>query len=181
MSSDPQPPQDDLIGRVFGDIHSALERRAHGLIRKERSGITLDTSGLLSEAWLRLKDDVRLAGQGEAAVVAAASRVMRRILVDHARARMASKRGGGPIGAAKRHTLRTADLAMSLPDDDLVDLNRALAELGELDQDLLQIVELRYFAGLTVERVAEIVGRSPRSVKRDWAWARAWLFKQLSS
>jgi RNA polymerase sigma factor (TIGR02999 family) len=145
----------------------------------ERANHPLDTGALLSEAWLRLQGYENLASCSEGDVVGAATNAMRRVLVDHARGRTAEKRGG-PNAARLKQTLRTEDLALSLPDDALLDLEAALTDLGSLDQDLLRVVELRYFAGLSVERVAELLGRSPRSIKRDWAWARAWLFRRLT-
>jgi RNA polymerase sigma factor (TIGR02999 family) len=126
--------------------------------------------------YLRLVDQRRATWENRAQFFGVAARMMRRILVDYARARRATKRGGSAL-------LVPLDLASDTPNDDraedVVAIDDALARLEQVDGEQARIIELRFFAGLTVEETAQIVGRSPRTVKREWRLARAWLFREL--
>jgi RNA polymerase sigma factor (TIGR02999 family) len=163
---------DELMPLVYGELRAM----AAGLLRSERPGHLLETGALVHEAYLRLVDQTRINWNGRAHFFGAAATVMRRILVDQARRRLASKRGAG----AAHESL---DLALAVafePDLDVLALNEALDRLSEADQQLARLVEMRYFAGLTIEETADILGVSAPTVKRDWSVARAWLSRQLS-
>ena len=158
-------------------VHAELQRLARSYMRRERGDHTLEPTALVHEAYLRLVDqrDVRWAGRGHFYAIAAQS--MRRVLVDHARGRAAAKRGA----AAERVTLSGVAVSPNQPDLDVLWLNAALDELARLDQRQAKIVELRYFAGLSVEEVAEVMSISPATVKREWSTARVWLAHHLLS
>jgi RNA polymerase sigma factor (TIGR02999 family) len=148
---------------------------AHRQLAREAAGHTLQTTALVHEAYLKLLDGVDAGRRGRTYFFAAAGRAMRQVLVDHARRRNAGKRGGG----ASAVTLGDADLAVDALAVELIDLNRALQQLGELDERYVRVIECRYFAGLSVEETAEALGVSPRTVKYDWSFARAWLYDAL--
>lgn len=146
-------------------------------MRKERADHTLQPTALVNEAYLKLIDISSVEWQDRAHFFAVSSNVMRRILVDYARAQATNKRGG----ALQKVEL---DEAVSFPRETQVDplaLNDALERLEELDQRQSQIVEMRFFGGLTVEETAEVLKVSPRTIKREWAMAKAWLFQQMKS
>jgi RNA polymerase sigma-70 factor, ECF subfamily len=162
---------DAIIPLVYDELH----RLAHERLRRERPGHLLQTTGLVNEAYVRLAGWPQPRWQNRAHLLGIAARLMREILVDFARKRLSTKRGGG----LKQVSLDEA--ATSLPDIDLVALDDALGELSAIDARKSQIVELRFFGGLTVEETAATLGISPRSVMREWALARAWLFRELSA
>lgn len=162
---------DELVPQVYGEMRAIA---AH-LLRGERRGHLLETSALVHEAYLRLVDQTRINWSGRAHFFGAAANAMRRILVDQARRRLAGKRGGGAVH-------EDLDLALQIaiePDLDVLALNEALDDLLTVDADLARIVELRYFAGLTLEETADVLGVSPQTVSRDWTVARAWLSRRL--
>jgi RNA polymerase sigma factor (TIGR02999 family) len=161
---------DELIPLVYGE----LRRRAARCLRHERGSHTLQPTALVHEAYLQLVGNQRIRWQDRAHFFAVAGRLMRRILVDHARARLARKRGGGRT----RITLSAA-LSDDRPLLDLLVLDDALERLATLDARQASIVELRVLAGMTVEETAEAIGVSPRTVKSDWQMARAWLSREL--
>ena len=164
------------LDALLSTVHAELLRLAASHMRRERIGHTLDASALVNEAYLRLVDqrDVRWASRGHFFAIAA--QVMRRVLVDHARGHVAAKRGGG----AERVTLRgIASAPASQVDIDVIWLNDALERLATLDPRQAKVVELRYFAGMSVEEVAEVLSISPATVKREWATARVWLAHAL--
>ena len=163
---------DRLLPLVYDEIHAMAHRQLAG----ERSGHTLSTTALVHEAYFRLVDDTRVTRKGRAYFFAAAARAMRQVLVDHARRRRRAKRGGG----AERISLEAAEIAVARFADELIDLNRALNELERLNARHARVVECRFFAGLDVAETAEMLGVSPRTVKYDWALARAWLYDRLS-
>lgn len=172
-----------LIPLVYAELHRVAER----YLRRERSDHTLQPTALVHETYLRLVDQTNARYQNRSHFVTVAAQAMRRILVDHARGHGAKKRGGGTIRIALDENRDEADsdamtalAATQPPDVSLIDLEDALTELAELDPDLVRVVELRYFGGLTVEQVAAALSVSPATVKRDWATAKAWLFKRLS-
>lgn len=156
-------------------VYREMKAIARNLLRHERPGHTLDTHALVHEAYLRLVDQRQLNLNDRAHFFGAAANVMRRVLVDQARRRLADKRGGG----APHEDL---DLAVSVaiePDLDVLALNQALDALATVDPHRARIVELRYFVGLSLEETAGVVGVSPQTVSRDWTAARAWLARWL--
>lgn len=158
-------------------IHAELMKLAASHMRRERIGHTLDASALVNEAYLRLVDqrEVQWASRGHFFAIAA--QAMRRVLVDHARGHVAAKRGGG----AERVTLSgIASPRQAQAEIDVIWLNGALEQLAKLDARQAKVVELRYFAGMSVEEVAEVLSISPATVKREWATARVWLAHALA-
>jgi RNA polymerase sigma factor (TIGR02999 family) len=157
-------------------VYDELRRLAHHYLRQERSDHTLQSTALVHEAYLRLAGQNPPQWQNRAHFFGIAAHIMRQILVEYARGRSTAKRGGG----ACRLTL---DEALALPqqmDVDVVELDKALTGLAELDAQQSRIVELRYFAGLTIEDTSEVLGISPATVKRDWVTARAWLYRAMT-
>jgi RNA polymerase sigma factor (TIGR02999 family) len=156
-------------------VYDELRRLAKAYLRRERPDHTLEATALVHEAYMRLVDQREMAWQGRSQFFAIAASLIRRILVDHARARLAAKRGGPNV----KLSLDEAIAAAEQKDVDLIALNDALKALAETDAQQAHIVELRYFAGLTIEETAEIVGVSPATVKRDWTVAKAFLKREL--
>jgi RNA polymerase sigma factor (TIGR02999 family) len=156
-------------------VYHELRRVAGAYVRRERPGQTLQATGLVHEAYLRLLRDKHLNWQNRAHFCAIAANAMRQILVERARARGAAKRGG----AWARMTLDEGAAAAPEPVVDIEVLDQALGRLAERDPDQARLVELRYFGGLTIEETAEVLGVSPATVKRSWMVARAWLKKEL--
>jgi len=160
----------DLLQAVYGELRSL----AGALMRREQGYRTLQPTALVHEAYLRLVlPEARW--QSRAHFFGAAAQSMRRILVEHARLRLSRKRGGG----LKRVTFKDVDVQVEDPQLDLIALDEALTALGKLDGRLVRVVELRYFAGCSLEETAELLGLAPATVKRDWAYARAWLLERL--
>src|SRR5687768_11902231 len=177
-----------LIGWSVGDqaagealmaaVYDELHRQAARAMRRETPEHTLQTTALVSEAYLRLIDQRRVQWRNRAHFFGIAAQLMRRILVDHARGRLSAKRGGG----AQTLTLGDADSAHEAQGESAVDvlvLNEALEKLAALDPHHARIIELRYFGGLTIDDTAEALDISPATVKREWAVARAWLRREL--
>ena len=158
-------------------VYRELRRLAGHYLRDERIGHTLQPTALVHEAYLRLVDQNRADWQNRAQFMGVAAQLMRRILVDYARERAAAKRGGGAV----RIDEEGFDLgATPQQSEEVLAVDEALARLNELDPQQAQIVEMRYFGGLSVEEAAEALGISPRTIKRDWAMAKAWLRSELS-
>jgi RNA polymerase sigma-70 factor (ECF subfamily) len=162
---------DELIPLVY----SELRRLARHHIGRERPGHTLQTTALVNEAYLRLVGAEGTEFQNRVHFFAIAARLMRQILVDHARANRRVKRGGD----AQRVDLETVAIVSRAPSPDLLSLNEALAELSLTDERKSRVVELRFFAGLDVQETAAALGVSQNTVIRDWAMAKAWLTRQL--
>lgn len=161
----------DLIPLVYGELHAM----AGSFLRNERPGHTLQCTALVHETYLRLTRLDGVKWQNRAQFFSIASQVLRHILVDYARRRRAWKRDGGPVLSLDEA------LAVPLPANfDVEALDRSLAKLTELDPRKGRIVELRYFAGLSVEEVAEVLKCSPTTVKREWTFAKAWLYRDLN-
>ncbi len=161
-------------------VYEALRRLARQKMGQERAGHTLQATALVHEAYLRLVDgNTAKSWDGRWHFFAAAAEAMRRILVDQARRRGRIKRGGG--GAAERHRIDLAnvDVAVDDPPDQLLEVDEGLTALAARHPDKAQLVKLRYFAGLTIEEAAEAMGVSVATANRQWAYARAWLFKHL--
>jgi RNA polymerase sigma factor (TIGR02999 family) len=157
-------------------VYDELRRLARRYLRSERRDHSLQTTALVNEAYLRLVDHTRMEWQDRAHFFAVSAQVMRRILVDHARRRNV-KRGRG----LRRVSLEEATMIGSERPTDLAALDDALMLLAERDPRKAQVVEMRFFGGLSVEESAEVLGVSPVTVMRDWRTAKAWLYRELSS
>ena len=157
-------------------VHAELRRLAHRQMGRERAGHTLQTTALVNEAYLRLIDVSQVKWQDRAHFFAMSARLMRRILVDHARARQSRKRGG----TTRRVSLEDAHVVSQERSADLVALDDALQALAAVDARKCQVVELRYFGGLSIEESAEALQVSPETIQRDWRLAKAWLQRELS-
>jgi RNA polymerase sigma factor (TIGR02999 family) len=157
-------------------VHDELRRLARRHIRRERPGHTLQATALVNEAYLRLIDLNRIEWQNRAHFFAMAARIMRRILVDSARARRNLKRGGG----APTVSLDEAVRVLANPGHDLVALDDALQTLAAMDPRKAQVVEMRFFGGLTIEETATALHVSAETVMRDWRMAKTWLLAELS-
>ena len=164
------------LDRLMPLVEEELKQRARRQFRNERGDHTLQPTALVNELYLRLLDRRQASWQSRVHFFAFASRVMRRILVDHARAHEAGKRGGG----AMTITLEDSLALVAGAQVDLLALDQALDRLSELDADQARIVELRFFGGLSVEDTAEILDLSTATVKREWASAKAWLRREMA-
>lgn len=169
--------QTDALHELMPLVYGELRQIAKARMARERNAHTLQPTALANEAFLRLCDQSRVRWQNRAHFFALASEMMRRVLVEHARKRLAAKRGGGIA-------MTTLDEALAVKggdarDVDLLDLDDALERLQELDARQARIVELRYFGGLDVDEVAEVLSISPATIKRDWSTARRWLHREL--
>lgn len=161
--------------QLFPLVHAELRRIAQRQMRQERPGHTLQATALVNEAYLKLAGDQGLEWRDRAHFFAVCAQVMRHILIDHARSRGREKRGGGAIQVSLNDALIVADDHAT----DILDLDEALSALERLDPQKARVVELRYFAGLTVEETAEVLNSSPRTVRREWRRAKAWLFRMM--
>jgi RNA polymerase sigma factor (TIGR02999 family) len=162
---------DKLVPLVYQELH-ALARRS---MRSERAGHTLQATALVNEAYVRLIDVNRIRWQNRSHFFAVAAQTMRRILVEFARQRHRQKRGGDAV----RVTIDDVDVAQE-QSADLVALNDALSTLASFDPRMGQVVELRFFGGLTVQETADVLKVSPETVMRDWKTAKVWLLRELS-
>ena len=157
-------------------VYRELRRLAQRMLAREKPGQTLQTTALVHEAYLRLVGGEQARDwDGRRHFIAAAAEAMRRILVENARRKRTEKHGG----QFERQELEGLDIAAPAPSEDLLALDEALAKLSTARPDLAELVKLRYFAGLTVEQAAEVLGSSPRTVKRNWAYASAWLRREM--
>lgn len=167
----------EAIAKLLPIIYDELRQHAAHLMRRERLGHTLQPTALVHEAFLKLVQQERVQWTGRAHFFAVASTLMRRILVDHARAHLRDKRGGG----ADRISIEEG-LGLSVGQDmDVLAVDRALEKLAELDARQAEIVTLRFFGGLSVEEVAAVLGISKRTVEAEWTMIRAWLRRELSA
>jgi RNA polymerase sigma factor (TIGR02999 family) len=162
--------------RLVPLVNDELHRLALRYVARERRGHTLQATALVNEAYLRLVEVTRIQWQDRAHFFAMAARTMRRILVDHARARDNDKRGGG----AARVPLEPEMDVPHAPEQNLVELDDALGRFETIHPRKSQVVELRFFAGLSLEETAEALHVSVDTVKRDWRFARLWLLRELS-
>lgn len=163
------------LNKLMPLVYDELHRLASRHLRHERAGHTLQTTALVHEAYLKLVDQKNANWQNRVQFFAAAAQVMRHILVDYARSRRALKRGGDYC----RLSLDEAVISAEAKDPDLLTLHEALNTLAAIDPPQSRVVELRVFGGLTVEETAEALGISPRTVKREWSMAKAWLHQQM--
>jgi RNA polymerase sigma factor (TIGR02999 family) len=163
--------------RLFATLYDQLRRMARNHMRKEQSGHTLSATALTHEAWFRMADQTRTHWRNRAHFLAVASTMMRRILVSHEQARRADKR------SAEQALLSTTGLdALAQPvDRDLVAVHESLLAFEAVDPRAAKVVELRFFGGLEIEEIAEVLAISTATVKRDWTLARAWLHRDLST
>jgi len=166
----------DALDRLVPIIYSDLRRMARARLRAERDGHSLQTTALVHEVYLRLIDADRMTLENRAHFFAVAARLVRQILVDHARRRDAGKRGGDVTMVS----LSNASPTMPETTVDLLALDEALEALTALDERLCRVVELKFFGGLTIEETAIALGVSRVTVERDWAAAKAWLFERMS-
>jgi RNA polymerase sigma-70 factor (ECF subfamily) len=162
----------DLMPRVYQELH----RIAKAYLRRERADHTLQATALVHEAYLRLTEQRETSWQNRAHFFGIAAQLMRRILVDYSRQRNAEKRGGSRIAISIDESLIVSEEQCEL----VASLDEALARLEKINARQAKIVELRFFSGLTEEQIAEVLGVSSRTVKRDWTMARAWLHGELS-
>lgn len=167
----------DALDRLMPIIYDELRRIAKRRFRREHPDNTLQPTALVNELYIRLVDQKGVSWEGRAHFLAIAARIMRQILVDRARARNAAKRGGGD------YKLDLTDIS-DVPDEgrrlDLLALDRALEGLASFDPRQSRLVELKFFGGLSIEETAEVMAMSSATVKREWALARSWLFRELS-
>ena len=159
---------DQMLPVVYQELH----RLASGFLSREGSGHTLQPTALVHEAYLRLVDQRRVDWRNRAQFLGVAASMMRRILVNHARDRAARKRGGNP----ERVSLSLVESPSGRPDIELIALEDALQRLAGLDERKSRVVELKFFGGLTIEEIAEVLEISEATVEREWAFARAWLY-----
>ncbi|HUE82345.1 MAG TPA: sigma-70 family RNA polymerase sigma factor [Pyrinomonadaceae bacterium] len=171
-SNGDQSARDQLMTLVYEELH----RLAHRHIRKERPGHTLQTSALVNEAFVRLVDVKKVQWESRAHFFAIAAQMMRRILVDYARSRRYAKRGGD----ARQVTLNEGLIVADQKSADVVALDEALNELANIDERKRNVVELRFFGGLSIEETAEVLAVSPGTVMRDWTLAKAWLKRAMT-
>ena len=163
-------------------LYEQLRDLAHARLRSERAGGTLRSTELVHEAYLRLASEGKKGWASRAQFFAAAAEAMRRILIDRARARAAEKRGGAEGRPRQRESLSdldVADLAIDYDLEQILELDRALERLAAKDERGATVVRLRFYAGLTLEETAAVLGVTSRTVKRDWTYARAWLLGAL--
>lgn len=162
---------DQMLPVVYEELHRLAER----YLSRERPGHTLQPTALVHEAYLRLVDQRRVDWRNRAQFLGLAASMMRRILVNHARDRAAGKRGGG----AEAVSLGLMEAVAGVEEIDLIALEDALGRLGAQDERKGRVVELKFFGGLTIEEIAEVLGVSGATVEREWAFARAWLFDAI--
>jgi RNA polymerase sigma-70 factor (ECF subfamily) len=163
---------EDLMPLVYEELH----RLAHQLLRREKAGHVFQTSALINEAYLRLVDQPQIHWENRTHFFGIAARLMRRILVDEARKRNSAKRGGGLIQVSLDEAATTSQQQAT----NVVALDDALKSLETIDARQSEIVELRFFGGLSIDETAEVLKVSPGTVMRDWTFARAWLRQQMN-
>jgi RNA polymerase sigma factor (TIGR02999 family) len=167
----------EALNALIPLVYDELRRLAHNHLNRERSGHTLQSTALVNEAYMRLvRQDLEI--NNRAHFFAVSSHLMRQILVDYARRHRAVKRGDG---LDKLTLNEAAALLPGKSNFDVLALDEALNELGQMDPQQARVVELRFFGGLSIEETADVVGISRATVKRDWATARAWLHRELST
>src|SRR6266446_992433 len=166
---------DSALAALTPLVYEELRRLAHHFMEGQRPDHTLQTTALVNEAYLRLADQTNPRWQNRAHFFAVAARAMRRILVSYARSQRSQKRGGGAL----KLELDEAALVSLEESKEIIDLHEALERLATLDSRKAQVVELKYFGGLNYDEMAEVLKISPVTVRRDWRFAKAWLYTQL--
>jgi RNA polymerase sigma factor (TIGR02999 family) len=169
--------QGEALGELWEEVYEELHKIARAQMARERSGHTLQATALMNEAFLKLSKDAIIVCKDRKQFYGIAANVMRRVLVDHARKRNAAKRGAAQTPV----TFREEIYQVSVSDSDVLAIDEVLERLAAIDERKAKIVELRYFAGLTLEEVAETLGCSAQTVKREWANAKTWLQHALES
>lgn len=167
----------EALDELFPHVYAELREIASLRLRRERGDHTWTPTDLVHEAYIKLIDARSIQWQDRAHFFAVAAKAMRRLLISYARKHNAEKRGGGE----RPLSLDDAPALMADESQELIDLDRALNELALLDERLAQVVETRFFGGLTIQDTATVLGVSPTTVKRDWAKAKAWLYRELRS
>jgi RNA polymerase sigma factor (TIGR02999 family) len=168
----------DALNELFPLVYGELRRLARNRLRAEREGHTLSTTALVHESYLKLVDQTRVEWRNRAHFYAVAARAMRRILVNHAEARNAAKRGGGVAPAVLDDDALPADAP---PPDQILAVHEALERLEAFNQRGAEVVTYRFFGGLTHEEIAEVMELSPVTVRRSWTAAKSWLRRELAS
>ena len=169
------PPLNTAVDGLFLAVYDELRRIAHRHLQHEPTGHTLTTTDLVHQAYLTLSEQTRAEWASRAHFMSVAATAMRRILIDHARSRLSVKRGG----EMKRIPLESAAPAVMQPPDVLVALDEALDRLRTFDARQAQVVECRFFGGMTEDETAEALGIAVRTTRRDWVKARSWLYREL--
>jgi RNA polymerase sigma factor (TIGR02999 family) len=164
------------VRRLLPLVYGELRRLAEKYLRGERAGHTLQPTALVHEAYIRLVEQTGATFNDRAHFFAVAARAMRHIIVDHARGKRAARRGGGH----RRQPLERALALSEQPDAYLLALDESLQRLAQIDPQAARIVELRFFGGMTVDEIAEVLEISARTVKRDWGMAKGWLHREIT-
>lgn len=173
------------LSQLMPLVYAELRRIARAQLRREARAHAIEPTALVHEVYLRLVDQDRAGWQNRAQFYAVAAQLMRRVIVDQARARQAGKRGGSAVHVV----LQDVDALAAAPEGggdaahaaDVLAVDQALDRLAALDPDQARVIELRFFAGMTVAETAHVLGRSPRTIKREWRLAKAWLHRELGS
>lgn len=173
--NDPRPDERRDLDRAFQGLYDEMHRIAARQFGRERAGHTLQPTAVVNEAYMKLAAQADLPGGRRSELLGIAAHAMRQVLIDHARRHRAEKRGGD----RRRTTLGDPGFEIDL--DDMIAVDAALERLDRIDRRLRQVVEYRFFGGLTVEETADALGVTPRTIHRDWAKARAWLHSELSA
>ena len=166
-----QPGAHEAVDQLANALYPELHRVAQRIFREERAGHTLQPTALVHEAYLRLVDQTRVGWAGRSHFMAIASKVMRRVLIDHARGRARQRR----VGKRKISSLDSAVLPDEFTQDELLEIHDAIERLAALDARQAQVVEMRFFGGMTIEEIATALGMSKRTIEDDWTHAKAWL------
>jgi RNA polymerase sigma factor (TIGR02999 family) len=169
---------EEALKKLFPVVYRELRRQAARYLRRERTGHTLQTTALIHETYIRLVDQRRVRWQNRTHFFAVAAQLMRRILVDHARGRARAKRGGSAAQVPLEEALLVAAGQLNI---DVLALDEALTKLTALEPRQSQVVELRFFSGLSIAETAAVLGTSPATVKNDWNIAKAWLRREMST
>jgi RNA polymerase sigma factor (TIGR02999 family) len=164
------------MGRLLPLIYDELRKIAAAYMARENSGHTLQATALVNEAWFRLVDQEQVHWQSRSHFYGVAAQIMRRILRDHARAKHAEKRGGHQVRIPIDEIFNLGQEG----DSGVIELDDAINRLAEINERQAKVVEMRFFAGLAIEEIATALETSPATVKRDWTFAKAWLFKELT-
>jgi RNA polymerase sigma factor (TIGR02999 family) len=162
--------------RLMPLVYDEMRRLARSFLSRERGGHTLQPTALVNEAYLRLVDQTRVSWQNRAHFYGIAASMMRRVLIDHARTHATEKRGGGVVHLS----IDDVQVAVEKRAASFLAMDEALERLGQFNERGRRIIEMRFFAGLSDEEIAEVLGVSTRTVLRDWKTARLWLFRELS-
>ena len=171
--------RDDALGELLPLVYDQLRRMALSQLRGESPDHILQPTALINELYLLLVQQRGATGHNRAHFLALAAQMMRRVLVDHARARLAARRGGGTVSVEFGEDLAMPSTGGADHRLEVLAVDRALTRLAALDPGQARMVELRFFAGLTVEETAQVLNRSPRTIKREWRLAKAWLHREL--